>query len=532
MSAQVGFQVASQLLRQMASQSPKNKKIINYLLSQGLSEDDIANYLSGQGLSESEKSDVGRKITANKRVGTFLDVLKTAVPVVAGGYATYRMMRNASPIIQQVLGGGGSPTPGGSPGGGIANAILGSILGGQGTPQQGAPSPASPTSSGSPGQPVITPTQDGSLARSSLGLPEQEEEDGLGSMAKTFLNATVKPALAKPGALKDMVKGVASLFGFKNKTLVNAVADLAEATGKDVKQLYNELSKQDISTPEKAINVVKSKLAEVVEGYKMGGKDFTAKTVAETNKALKKDLASSVIKKTEYNKDRDELRVIFNNNHTYMYEDVPEEVYQNLTKGGTPAKTKGENEFGMWWVGKKPSLGATFNQLIKKGGYGYKRIEDYEPSEEEDEEYKALAEAGKEAYKEFQSGLTKTRSAAEKVAKPRKPLTATQRKAREMLLEKQLANLRGKPREQKDKGIEEAIEKRLKTLQDLDKLAASKKAKVLTQENIRFEKKQGEDIIKKMIVLLPPKIAKAIKDKIGNMEEKEILKLIKSMLPR
>lgn len=521
MSAQVGFQVASQLLKQISSQSPKNRKIINYLLSQGLTEDDIANYLSGQGLSESEKSDVKRKMASQKRVGTFLDVLKTAVPVVAGGYATYRMMQSAAPAVQQALGamGGGQP---GAPRGGIVGAILGNIMGGQGGTQQQAPLPQ---------QQIITPTQGGSLAKTSLGLPDQDEDDGMGSMAKSFLNATVKPALAKPGAIKDMVKSVASVFGFKNKTLVNAIANLAEETGKDVKQLYNELSKEgDLSTPEKAIQVVKGKLAEIVQGYKMGGREFTAKTVAETNKSLKKDLASSVIKRTEYNPERDELRVIFNNNHTYMYEDVPEDVYQNLTKGGTKAKTKGENEFGMWWVGKKPSLGATFNQLIKKGGYGYKRIEDYEPSEEEEEEYRALAEAGKEAYKGFQSELTKTRSAASKVAKPSKSLTAKQRKAREMVLEKQLADLRGKSRGEKDKGLIEAVENRLKTLGDLDKLSQSGRAKVLTQESIRFEKGRGDDIIKKMLILLPPKIAKQLKDKIGKVAEEEILSQIKKFL--
>ena len=500
---------AEMLLRQLAS-NPKNRKLIDYLIFQGLKPEDIARYVSGEPMSPSESSDIQTKMKNKQRLGTMLDVLKTAATVIPAGYGTYKLMQAGAPIVQKALG-----AMGGQRGQGIVGSLMGAMMGG------GQPQPA---------QPQEEEQDETNLGKQLLGISTEDEgEIGIG---KSLLQGVVKPALAKPGAIKDMVKSVASLFGFKNKTLVNAVANLAEATGRDVKQLYNELSKQDISTPEKAINVVKSKLAEIAGAGKSEGKEFTAKTVAETNKALKKDLASSVIKRTEYNPDRDELHVIFNNNHTYMYEDVPQEVYEQLVKGGTPAKTKGENAFGMWWVGKKPSLGATFNQLIKKGGYGYKRIEDYEPSEEEEEEFRALAESGKEAYKGFQSGLTKTRSAAQSVAKPRKPLTAKQRKAREMLLEKQLASLRGQPREQKDKGLEEAIEKRLKTLQDLDKLAASKKAKVLKQENIRFEKGRGEDIIKKMIVLLPPKIAKTIKDKIGKMEEKEILKLIKSLLPK
>lgn len=58
----------------------------------------------------------------------------------------------------------------------------------------------------------------------------------------------------------------------------------------------------------------------------------------------------------------------------YQYSGVPAEVYEIFRRGAVPAKTTGSNQWGNWWQGKEPSLGASMSELIKKGGYAYQRL--------------------------------------------------------------------------------------------------------------------------------------------------------------
>ncbi len=73
------------------------------------------------------------------------------------------------------------------------------------------------------------------------------------------------------------------------------------------------------------------------------------------------------------NKDR-RLFVRFNSGAIYAYDGVSPRAFNAFTKFSTPAKTTGSNEFGSWWVGKKPSTGATFYEHIRKGPYPYERV--------------------------------------------------------------------------------------------------------------------------------------------------------------
>jgi len=58
----------------------------------------------------------------------------------------------------------------------------------------------------------------------------------------------------------------------------------------------------------------------------------------------------------------------------YKYEGVPPAVFKAFASGSIPAKTSGQNNFGRWWRGKIPSLGAAFYELIRMGGYPYARV--------------------------------------------------------------------------------------------------------------------------------------------------------------
>lgn len=60
---------------------------------------------------------------------------------------------------------------------------------------------------------------------------------------------------------------------------------------------------------------------------------------------------------------------------TYLYNNIPKNIYDVFAKGGVSPKTSGQNQYHRWIKGVTPSLGAALNALIKEGGYPYQRIE-------------------------------------------------------------------------------------------------------------------------------------------------------------
>lgn len=86
------------------------------------------------------------------------------------------------------------------------------------------------------------------------------------------------------------------------------------------------------------------------------------------------DLQSSNIWGFNYDPRSGRLKVRFQRGPIYEYEGVPPYIFNIFQKGAVPAKTDGENQWGRWWIGKSPSLGASFFSLIKNGGYDYTRI--------------------------------------------------------------------------------------------------------------------------------------------------------------
>lgn len=85
-------------------------------------------------------------------------------------------------------------------------------------------------------------------------------------------------------------------------------------------------------------------------------------------------LRSSNIYGFNYDPRSGKLRVRFQEGNIYEYDGVPPEVFKIFAHGAIPAKTTGKNKYGMWYQGKIPSLGAAFYQLIRLGGYPYRKI--------------------------------------------------------------------------------------------------------------------------------------------------------------
>ncbi len=86
------------------------------------------------------------------------------------------------------------------------------------------------------------------------------------------------------------------------------------------------------------------------------------------------DLNSSNIWGTAYDPKTGKMRVRFQGGSEYEYDGVPANIYNAFTKGNASAKTQGKNQYGQWWVGKNPSLGAAMNQYIKAGNFPYRRL--------------------------------------------------------------------------------------------------------------------------------------------------------------
>lgn len=94
----------------------------------------------------------------------------------------------------------------------------------------------------------------------------------------------------------------------------------------------------------------------------------------------KAELNSSNVYGFAYNPRNQQLFIKFNgkdnreNGPIYEYEGVPGQIFNLFKKGAIPAKTDGSNQFGVWWRGKRPSLGASMFELIKKGAFPYQKV--------------------------------------------------------------------------------------------------------------------------------------------------------------
>lgn len=86
------------------------------------------------------------------------------------------------------------------------------------------------------------------------------------------------------------------------------------------------------------------------------------------------DLNSSTIWGTQYDPQSGNMKVRFQGGAEYVYQGIPPNIYRAFSQGQAAARTQGSNDYGSWWVGKNPSLGAALNQYIKAGGFPYQRI--------------------------------------------------------------------------------------------------------------------------------------------------------------
>ena len=85
-------------------------------------------------------------------------------------------------------------------------------------------------------------------------------------------------------------------------------------------------------------------------------------------------LQSSNIFGFQYDPKSRQLFVKFQGDGIYQYDNVDPKDYAVFQAGAVPAKTEGRNNYGMWWQGKVPSLGASFYEMIRKKGYPFQKV--------------------------------------------------------------------------------------------------------------------------------------------------------------
>ena len=127
------------------------------------------------------------------------------------------------------------------------------------------------------------------------------------------------------------------------------------------------------SFPNKAINQFGRNRQEVSDAISMFQNKITPAPVAPVDGVPKADLQSSNIFGFQYDPQSSVLRVRFNNGGVYEYDNVPPYVFKMFQRGAIPAKTSGTNQWGSWWVGKQPSLGASFHELIRDN-FPYQKV--------------------------------------------------------------------------------------------------------------------------------------------------------------
>lgn len=86
------------------------------------------------------------------------------------------------------------------------------------------------------------------------------------------------------------------------------------------------------------------------------------------------DLNSSNVWGMQYDPKSRRMKVRFQSGAEYIYDGIPQNIYNAFKHGDASATTTGSNKYGAWWKSKNPSIGAALNQYIKAGGFPYQRV--------------------------------------------------------------------------------------------------------------------------------------------------------------
>jgi hypothetical protein len=81
---------------------------------------------------------------------------------------------------------------------------------------------------------------------------------------------------------------------------------------------------------------------------------------------------SANVDRVKYFEETRQLVVKFNDGSYYTYFDIDEDVFNSIIEGDAVCRTEGQSEFGDWYVGKTPSVGAAIWKYLIDRGVSYK----------------------------------------------------------------------------------------------------------------------------------------------------------------
>lgn len=126
--------------------------------------------------------------------------------------------------------------------------------------------------------------------------------------------------------------------------------------------------------PDSALNAMAKDPRQLQEVFRQLQSRITLPTGQVADGVPKAPLQSSNVYGFQYDPRTQQLKVRFQEGGVYEYDDVEPIIFKIFKDGAIPAKTTGQNRFGFWFRHKKPSLGASFYELIRKGGYNYRKV--------------------------------------------------------------------------------------------------------------------------------------------------------------
>lgn len=83
---------------------------------------------------------------------------------------------------------------------------------------------------------------------------------------------------------------------------------------------------------------------------------------------------SSNVDAIQYDTEKQELDIRFNEGDTYRYFGVDYDTFEDVWKGRASCITSGENAYGAWFVGKRPSVGAALHKFLVKSNIRYQKL--------------------------------------------------------------------------------------------------------------------------------------------------------------
>jgi len=88
-------------------------------------------------------------------------------------------------------------------------------------------------------------------------------------------------------------------------------------------------------------------------------------------------VSSSNVDRLMWNSETFELVIKFNDKSFYTYFNIDEGTFLDIAGGNASPITSGENEFGTWVAGQKPSVGAAVHQYLIDSGVRFQRGGDF-----------------------------------------------------------------------------------------------------------------------------------------------------------